>query len=267
MWEAIKAIFSKNSIATLIIGAILVLLGSVTDITTGKMIYKTPDILGRVILLSIGIILIISSLVFTFLEYKAKRTENEIEKRVERTEKIVSYRTTIRLKHFLTNTALHSHPINYSHLHSSGQQQITAFVENNSDDYWVVKGEHGRNEYDKIGNPVKDKDVIRLEHVNTRKNLHSHLDYPSPLSNQQEVSGFGNDGIGNTDDNWRIDIEGGGIWTENKRVRLIHITTNCSLHSHRIAKSELTSNQQEVTAYSGRDENDFWLAIVISEPI
>lgn len=35
--------------------------------------------------------------------------------------------------------------------------------------------------------PIKCGDSIRLLHVSTRKNLHSHL-FASPLSNNQEVS-------------------------------------------------------------------------------
>ena len=40
-------------------------------------------------------------------------------------------------------------------------------------------------------------DIIRLEHVNTQKNLHSHK-FDSPLSRDQEVSGFGANGVGDT---------------------------------------------------------------------
>lgn len=45
--------------------------------------------------------------------------------------------------------------------------------------------------------PVHCDDIIRLEHVNTQKNLHSHK-FDSPLSRDQEVSGFGANGVGDT---------------------------------------------------------------------
>ena len=41
-------------------------------------------------------------------------------------------------------------------------------------------------------------DTIRLEHMETQKNLHSHLGMSSPISHNQEVSGFGDDGDGDT---------------------------------------------------------------------
>ena len=43
--------------------------------------------------------------------------------------------------------------------------------------------------------PVKCGSTIRLMHVSTRRNLHSHH-FSSPLSHNQEVSCFGDDGVG-----------------------------------------------------------------------
>lgn len=43
--------------------------------------------------------------------------------------------------------------------------------------------------------PVKCNDIIRLEHFQTKKNLHSH-NFASPISKQQEVCAFGTDGVG-----------------------------------------------------------------------
>ena len=43
--------------------------------------------------------------------------------------------------------------------------------------------------------PIKCGQTIRLMHVNTHKNLHSHH-FSSPLSHNLEVSAFGEDGIG-----------------------------------------------------------------------
>ena len=44
---------------------------------------------------------------------------------------------------------------------------------------------------------------IRLEHLTTARNLHSHH-FSSPLSNSQEVSAFGDDGDGDTGDVWTV---------------------------------------------------------------
>ena len=56
----------------------------------------------------------------------------------------------------------------------------------------------------KSGAPVKCGDVIRLEHTETAKNVHTH-EIRSPLSGNFEVSGFGDDGEGDSGDNWKIE--------------------------------------------------------------
>lgn len=43
--------------------------------------------------------------------------------------------------------------------------------------------------------PIKCGSVIRLTHLNTNRNLHSHH-FPSPLSRNLEVSAFGENGEG-----------------------------------------------------------------------
>lgn len=171
--------------------------------------------------------------------------------------KAQNYSDIVKIKHVLTNTHLHSHAINYGHPQSSGQQQVTAFGGADDNDYWVIKPEHGNN--NRSGS-VRHGDVIRLEHYLTRRNLHSHAGIPSPMTGQQEVTCFGENGIGDSNDNWRIEIDGGGTWAANRRIRLIHINTNHALHSHAgHAHPQWTAGQQEVTGFGGRDDNDWWV--------
>lgn len=170
--------------------------------------------------------------------------------------KAQNYGDIVKIKHVLTNTHLHSHAIHYSHNGSSGQQQVTAFGGSDDNDYWVIKRRHGDN---RRGGLVQHGDIIRLEHLNTRSHLHSHLGWPSPLSNQQEVTCYPN---GDDNDNWKVEIEGGGEWnvSRRQRVRLIHVNTNYALHSHQGWSSPtLTAGQQEVTCFGGRDDNDWWV--------
>lgn len=166
------------------------------------------------------------------------------------------YGDVVKIKHVLTNTHLHSHAISYSHPQSSGQQQVTAFGGADDGDFWIIKPEHGNSS--RSGN-IQNGAVIRLEHYLTHRNLHSHPGIPSPVSGQQEATCFGENGTGDTGDNWRIEIEGGGIWSSSKRIKLIHVNTNYSLHSHAgFSHPNWTANQQEVTCYGGRDDNDWW---------
>ncbi|MBV6429016.1 MAG: hypothetical protein KIPDCIKN_03553 [Haliscomenobacter sp.] len=171
--------------------------------------------------------------------------------------KAQNYGDIVKIKHVLTNTHLHSHAINYGHPNSSGQQQVTAFGGADDNDYWVIKAGHGMNSR---SGSINHGDVIRLEHYLTRRNLHSHAGIPSPVSGQQEVTCFGDNGNGDSNDNWRIEIEGGGAWSSNQRVRLIHVNTNHALHSHAgWSHPDWTAGQQEVTGFGGRDDNDWWL--------
>jgi hypothetical protein len=171
------------------------------------------------------------------------------------------------LGHWLTFAGLYSDAWKYTHPGTSGQQRVLAVDESDLNDKWLVKGPHQEWLGYRWGQPVQHGDIIRLEQVITRRNLHSHAALPSPVTGQQEVTCFGDHGIGDTNDNWRVEIEGGGSWVAGKRVRLIHSGTNHALHSHAItylhksihAMSEVEDmSVQEVTAYSGRDDNDWW---------
>jgi hypothetical protein len=170
-----------------------------------------------------------------------------------------TYTSTLKMKHFITGNILHSHAFNYGHAGTSGQQQVTAAIGADDNDLWRVKGPHGQPETYRAGQPIQHGETIRLEHVLTRRNLHSHSGHPSPVTGQQEVTCFGENGLGDENDNWRIEIEGGGTWSSGKRMRLIHVGTNHALHSHAgFSHPEWTMGQQEVTGFSDRDDNDWW---------
>jgi MIR domain len=172
----------------------------------------------------------------------------------------VRYGTTLRLRHVETGYRLHSHLVAYSHPGSSGQQQVTCYAGADDNDLWRVKGPDGGPAALQAGQLVQHGDVVRLEHILTKRNLHSHSDVPSPVTGQQEVTGFGNLGIGDGNDNWRVEVDGGGQWA-GQQMRLIHLATNVALHSHNgFSHPVWTSGQQEVTGLSDRDPRDLWFA-------
>jgi dolichyl-phosphate-mannose--protein O-mannosyl transferase len=73
--------------------------------------------------------------------------------------------------------------------------------------------------------PIKCDNVIRLFHVTTRRNLHSHT-YPSPLSNNQEVSAYGEDGVGDEGDRWKvICTTKNDYWLRKDPIRFQHVVT------------------------------------------
>lgn len=73
-------------------------------------------------------------------------------------------------------------------------KSVTA-IENQEDNnsYWRIQGKVGST--CKRGEPVKCGQTVRLTHVNTGRNLHSHH-FQSPLSHNLEVSAFGEGGQG-----------------------------------------------------------------------
>jgi hypothetical protein len=170
--------------------------------------------------------------------------------------------TTLKVSHVWTGRTLHSHPAVYTHPGTSGQQQVTTFGGSDDNDLWRLAGPHGTPP-DDAGHALADGDVVRLRHVRTGRNLHSHAGFPSPVSGQQEVTAFGTDGVGDGNDDWRVEVDGGGPWLAAARVRLVHVATGAALHSHHRSDPRLTSGQDEVTGFDGRDQNDWWTVLEV----
>lgn len=96
------------------------------------------------------------------------------------------------------------------------------------------------------GEPIRCGATVRLVHVGTRRLLHSH-GVPAPLSPRNgEVSGFGEDGVGDAGDNWKVQClhpkEDGNadrllldrrrrLWESTTLLRLLHVDTNRWLSS------------------------------------
>ncbi|MEV6415081.1 C1 family peptidase [Kribbella sp. NPDC051718] len=174
--------------------------------------------------------------------------------------------SVIKLRHLLSGRALHSHLFDYGHPGSSGQQQVTCYEKSDANDLWRLRGPDGSADADYAGRPIQHGDVLRFTHVQTRRNLHSHAGFPSPVTGQQEVTCFGADGAGDGNDDWRVEVAGGGAWTTDKQLRLIHVLTDHALHSHLgYSDPQWTMGQQEVTGFAERDDNDYWFATDLAE--
>merc|ERR1712205_5375 len=147
--------------------------------------------------------------------------------------------STVKLTHANTKAKLHSHEIAYGS--GSGQQSVTGFREvNDGNSYWTVKPALG--ETCVAGEPLASGATIRLQHVNTRKWLHSHL-HQSPLSGNQEGSCCGDD-----------------EWLRDRMVRLVHVSTGVSLHSHQQKYSRPVTGQFEVCGAHSKYSNNLWIA-------
>ena len=182
------------------------------------------------------------------------------------TQKGLLYGAKIKLQHVQTGRRLHSHGARYPG--GSKQQQVTAFGGADDNDWWLVRGPHGAAEPER-GTAVAEGAVIRLTHVATRRNLHSHA-IRSPVTGQQEVSCYGSEGQGDANCNWRVllgqDASGA--------LRLQHVSTcrgagtaSHFLHSHRQNLPGWGHGQGEVTVFGGRDDNDLWrLCLLYTSP-
>ena len=68
------------------------------------------------------------------------------------------------------------------------------------------------------GTTFRKGDALRLQHVSTRKWLHSHL-FHSPLTNNQEVSAYGSDQESDGGDVWMVEWESKAkIWKQDGKV-------------------------------------------------
>lgn len=72
--------------------------------------------------------------------------------------------------------------------------------------------------------PITCGQTLRLEHLATKKNLHSHH-FSSPLSDKQEISAFGEEGEGDAGDDWMV-ICDGEAWDRSQDIMLRHVDTD-----------------------------------------
>eukprot|EP00698_Gefionella_okellyi_P005959 TRINITY_DN15390_c0_g1_i1.p1 TRINITY_DN15390_c0_g1~~TRINITY_DN15390_c0_g1_i1.p1 ORF type:complete len:214 (-),score=8.17 TRINITY_DN15390_c0_g1_i1:27-668(-) len=160
--------------------------------------------------------------------------------------------SVIKLTHKSTGFKLHSHEIPYGT--GSKQQSVTGFPgSDDANSYWIVRGPHSKTCRD--SEPIKCGSQVRLQHSNTRRNLHSHL-HNSPLSNQGEVSAYGDEQSGDTGDNWRVDCDG-KFWARGESVRLVHVDTNKYLYSStQFRYPQPIAGQQEISCSQRRSGGD-----------
>lgn len=185
--------------------------------------------------------------------------------------------SSIKLVHEPSRYRLHSHEIQYG---SGSQQQsvTTHMARNDVNSYWLVKEGDGEAACE-VGKPIECGATVRLEHMQTRRNLHSHM-FKAPLSSQNlEVSAFGVAGEGDRLDTWVVECqenqqcsaegqcEDDGLWKRGELVRFRHRSTNHLLSTSSTSRFDDSNcphcpinGQQEVSASSFRNEDTLWFA-------
>jgi hypothetical protein len=141
-------------------------------------------------------------------------------------EGFVTCGSAIKLQHVASRFRLHSHEVAYGS--GSGQQSVTGFADgDDSNSLWTVRPPLGGTCAQ--GSKITDGQLVRLQHVGTGRWLHSH-NHRSPLSNQQEVSCYGENGASNTNDNWRVQTKDGApVWERDTVVNFQHADTGVYL--------------------------------------
>ena len=144
------------------------------------------------------IFIILSIILFSLIECE-NMSEEDIKTTIE--SKTITYGSSLRIQNIMTKYHLSSFGMNWST--GSGLQIVTA-VQSDKDRNSLFTIKEGETYPTKInGDPVLCGEVIRLEHISTGKNLHSH-DFKSFVTNSQEACAFGEDGNGDVNDNFRI---------------------------------------------------------------
>ncbi|XP_016982471.1 protein O-mannosyl-transferase 2 [Drosophila rhopaloa] len=176
----------------------------------------------------------------------------------------VAYGSVVTIKNHKTGGGyLHSHHHLYPKGAGARQQQITTYTHKDENNKWLIKPHNKqRLPKDKL-QILRHGDIVRLEHVATRRNLHSHSE-PAPMTKKHlQVTGYGELGVGDANDAWRVMIVGGKVnetvHTVTSRLKLIHLLQNCALTSSGKQLPKWGFEQQEVSCnLNVRDKYSQW---------
>uniref|UniRef100_A0A6P7H1P1 Protein O-mannosyl-transferase 2 n=1 Tax=Diabrotica virgifera virgifera TaxID=50390 RepID=A0A6P7H1P1_DIAVI len=174
----------------------------------------------------------------------------------------VAYGAIITLKNHRTGGGyLHSH----FHLYPEGvgarQQQITTYTHKDDNNKWIIK-KFNSESADGI-EIIKNGDLVRLEHIPTKRNLHSHKEQAPITKKHFQVTGYGENGTGDANDVWRITITGAKIGAEvtavTSKLKFVHYLQSCILTTSGKQLPKWGYEQQEVTCNPNlRDQNGLW---------
>uniref|UniRef100_A0A3Q4G6N9 Protein O-mannosyl-transferase 2 n=1 Tax=Neolamprologus brichardi TaxID=32507 RepID=A0A3Q4G6N9_NEOBR len=148
----------------------------------------------------------------------------------------LAFGSTVTIKNLrIAGGYLHSHWHLYPEGVGARQQQVTAYLHKDYNNLWVVHRQQDNNS--QSGNPdlVRHGDIVRLEHKETTRNLHSHL-HEAPLTKKHfQVTGYGINGTGDANDLWQVEVCGGRkgdpVKVLRSKVRFLHRATGCVLYS------------------------------------
>ncbi|XP_046402007.1 protein O-mannosyl-transferase 2 [Ischnura elegans] len=187
----------------------------------------------------------------------------------------LAYGAIVTLKNQQTGGGyLHSHWHLYPEGVGARQQQVTTYSHKDDNNRWLVKkisdAEEETDGKESVKSAAGDKvelvrngHLIRLEHVPTKRNLHSHRE-PAPLSKRHlQVTGYGENGTGDANDVWKVVVVGGKendvIQTVSSKLKFVHYLQHCALTSSGKQLPKWAYEQAEVSCNLNlRDESALW---------
>lgn len=175
----------------------------------------------------------------------------------------LAYGATITLKNHRTGGGyLHSHWHIYPEGIGARQQQITTYSHKDDNNLWLVK-KFDTEEIPEEPVLVKHGDLIRLEHVITKRNLHSHSEIAPVSKRHYQVTGYGENGTGDANDVWKVLIihgkDGDVVETVTSKLKFVHYLQHCALTCSGKTLPKWAFSQQEVSCNPNmRDKNALW---------
>lgn len=160
---------------------------------------------------------------------------------------------------------LHSHVQTYPE--GSTQQQVTCYHHKDANNDWFFYPNRDEPEFDAEA-PIKfvgDKDVIRLIHSQTGRNLHSHS-VPAPVTKSDyEVSCYGNTTVGDEKDHFTVEVvrdhassDRSKIRTLTTAFRLKHTALGCYLRAGNVNLPQWGFKQIEVSCTKENKPGDVY---------
>ncbi|ETI24608.1 hypothetical protein G647_03977 [Cladophialophora carrionii CBS 160.54] len=163
---------------------------------------------------------------------------------------------------------LHSHVQTYPE--GSGQQQVTCYHHKDANNDWFFWPNRSQPEFDPEAplSFVADKQVIRLLHAQTGRNLHSHQVAAPVTKADWEVSCYGNTTVGDEKDHWQIEVVSDAASSDRSRIRTLttsfrlkHVELGCYLRAGTVNLPQWGFKQIETTCVkkaSPRDVYTHW---------
>lgn len=187
--------------------------------------------------------------------------------------KVVNYYDIITIKHKDTGTYLHSHPDKYPLRYDDGRvssqgQQVTGYIQPDINNHWVILPQIDFPEESKLGKPVKEGDIIRLQHYGTNTMLLTH-DVASPWypTNEEVTTVSLEDAYSTRYNDTLFELrpqqdsrKGEKVETKASLLRFVHVPTKVAIWTQNTKLlPEWGFNQQEVNGNKViQDNSNIW---------